>query len=389
MPLEHSPVVHVLPVGGFANQMIRAMAAYSISERVEQCRLSNLQLPEWGMNHPEIPGAGGLTAGFHSPRLMQLRVDTLIQNLRMGNIERVEISGYSQHLDNFLPVDFNRSLFPDTTPGVPTFGEEDLIINIRGAEILDARHPDYTLLPIQYYRFIIELTGLRPVFMGQLDENLYIRRLKAMFPRAEYLPSRGPMHDFALIRRARNIIIAVSTFSWLAAYLSHARRIFVPLTGFLSPVQFPEIDLLPLADPRYVYHLFPINYAVPVEEHAAAHAALRDRWCPVSPHEIERIRRIHPASALDKNLFFGKFDPDFYLRSYADVRDGVASGATKSALHHYVTVGFYQRRLPFRFDRVAYVRKYPDAALLVARGEFAHPLHHYVAVGEAAGCEPF
>jgi hypothetical protein len=389
MKLDHRPVVHTLPVGGFANQMIRTMAAFSIAERVENCRLSNIRLPDWGIDHPAVPSAGGLTAGYHHPRIMQLRVDTLVQNLRMGNIERVEISSYAQHLDNFLPVDFYRALFADSVQDVPVFERTQVVINIRGAEVLDARHPDYTLVPIEFYRYVVERTGLEPVFMGQLENNGYVARLKSAFPAARYVPSRGAMHDFALMRRAHNIIVSVSTFSWLAAYLSHASRIFVPLTGLYSPAQFPEIDLLPLDDPRYEYHLFPINYAVPVEEHESAHAAIRDRWVAASPSDIVRIRRTQPVVCLDKEKFFRKLDEDFYLRTYGDVREAVQSGAVKSALEHYVTQGFYQRRLPFRFDRVAYVRRYVEAAMAVANGGFAHPLHHFIEVGEAAGYTPF
>src|SRR6185437_3810679 len=124
-------------------------------------------------------------------------------------------------------------------------------------------HPDYTLIPVEFYTALVAETGLRPVFMGQIGANSYIERLRRAFPDARFIPSRGPLRDFEIIRRSRNVIVSVSTFSWLAAWLSDADRIFLPMTGFYNPAQFPEIDLLPLHDPRYRFYLFPVNYAVP------------------------------------------------------------------------------------------------------------------------------
>jgi hypothetical protein len=318
-----------------------------------------------------------------------LRIDTIVHNLRMGNVERVEIASYAQHLDNFLPVEFYRSLFPDTAGDVPAYGRGHLVINIRGAEILDARHPDYPLIPIEFYRHIIERTGLRPVFMGQIDANPYMDEIRRTFPAAEFVPSRGALHDFALIRRAKNIVVCVSTFSWLAAFLSHAEKIILPVTGLFSPAQFPEVDLLPLNDSRYEFHLFPINYAVPVNDYESAHRAMNGRWKQVFAADIARIRRVHPEVSVDRGKFLRRFDPDFYLRAYSDVRDAVAKGTLRSAFEHYVTEGYYQRRMPFQFDRVAYVRRHIDAALAIANGQYAHPLHHYLEVGEQAGFRPF
>jgi hypothetical protein len=389
MHADFRPVVHLFPVGDIGNQMIRAMVALRIAREVEECRLSNIALPQWGMSHPNIPASGGLSVRFDHPRIMELPIEQVVQNLRAGNLERIEIASYAQHMRNFLPVDAYRDLLPDLAEDAPAFGSDSIVINIRGAEILREAHPDYTLVPVEFYREIVSASRLDPVFMGQLADNPYVAELRRAFPRATFIPSRGPLHDFSLIRRAHNVVVAVSTFSWCAAFLSRAARVVLPVTGFYSPAQFPEIDLLPLEDPRYEFYLFPVNYAVPVEECARAHRAIERHWRRVTPADLAAIRRRWPRVPVNKERFFELLDAQYYLASYPDVGAAVSSGARASALDHYVKEGFYQRRLPFRFDRVAYVRKYVDAALAIAAGEYAHPLHHFVERGRDAGYEPY
>lgn len=382
------PIVHVFPVGDIGNQMIRAMAAMRIAHDVENCRLSNIELAQWGLNYPSLAADGGPTLRFDHPRVMELPVAQIVQNLRVGTLLRVEIASYAQHMGNFLPAEAYRAAFPDLADNAPSFDVDSIVINIRGADVLSGAHPDYTLVPIEFYRQIVDECGLRPVFMGQLSDNPYVSELRRRFPTALFIPSGGALHDFSLIRRAHHIVVSVSTFAWCAAFLSRATRVVMPVTGFYSPAQFPEIDLLPLDDPRYEFHLFPINYAVPVEAYAAAHAAMLGHWRRVTPHELLEIRRRWPRMPVDKERFFAQLDADFYLATYPDVRAAVASGAHASALDHYVTAGFYQRRLPFRFDRIAYVRKHVDAAVAVANGHYAYPLHHYIERGSALGYEP-
>jgi hypothetical protein len=64
------------------------------------------------------------------------------------------------------------------------------------------------------------------------------------------------MADFGVLRASRHLCVAISTFSWLAAWLSEARTIHLPVAGALHPRQRPDMDLLPVADPRYRFHLF-------------------------------------------------------------------------------------------------------------------------------------
>ena len=93
---------------------------------------------------------------------------------------------------------------------------------VRAGEIVDGAFGHYPLTPVAFYAELVERTGLRPVFMGQTEPNAYTDRLRQQFPDAQFLASLGPERDFALIRRSKNIVVGVSTFVWLAAWLSHA-----------------------------------------------------------------------------------------------------------------------------------------------------------------------
>ena len=114
-------------------------------------------------------------------------------------------------------------------------------------------------MPLAFYRQLIESTRLRPVFMGQIADDQYSVTLRKWFPDAEIIPSQGIMNDFSMIRSAKNIVVSVSTFSWLAAWLSDAAVVHLPLYGIFNPMQRPDINLIPLTDSRYRFYDFPVR----------------------------------------------------------------------------------------------------------------------------------
>jgi hypothetical protein len=352
--------------------------------------LDQVDLPDWGISHPVLPRLDGMAdqrVVRVGPLDMRVDIASLSARLRSGDIARVEIDSYAQDLHNFLPAQAYGEIFPPVAD-VEGFGADQLVINIRGGEILQASHPDYTLIPLEFYQALITETGLRPVFMGQIGANPYIERLRRAFPEAPFLPSRGPIRDFEIIRHSRNVVVSVSTFSWLAAWLSDADRVFLPMTGFYNPAQFPEIDLLPLHDPRYRFYLFPVNYAVPVEQHEVAHRALVGTWRYMRPEMIEELRGRRPRFGSPARLFHAAFDEDFYLGRNQGVREAVERGAFKSGFEHYVMFGYFERRDPFPLDKAWYGRQYPLAAIEVGQGDFADFHHHYIAVGRERGYAP-
>ena len=116
-------------------------------------------------------------------------------------------------------------------------------------------HKDYRPVPLAFYERLIAETGLQPVFLGQLGEDVYSTELRKRFPTATFVPSMGVMEDFEALRAARHLVASASTFSWIACWLSTAHTIHLPILGLYHPRRRSDIDLLPLADPRYRFHL--------------------------------------------------------------------------------------------------------------------------------------
>lgn len=240
--------------------MLQYMLAESIRLAIGGLEIASLDIvghdmPLWSLSAPVPAEFGG-----RSPKMRGhvFDVSPVIEALRSGQISRVTLAGLGFNFPSYAPVEHFRSVFPAWSDA-ESFGADALLINVRGAEILGRGHADYGPLPVAYYRQLVEETGLTPVFLGQIGDDYASRLLRDSFPGAEFVPSRGPTADFAALRGAKNIAVSLSTFSWLAAWLSRAERIFLPVAGQFNPQQRPDIDLLPLDDRRYHFRRFPIR----------------------------------------------------------------------------------------------------------------------------------
>jgi capsular polysaccharide biosynthesis protein len=380
------PIFHVEPRGWLANRMIQYMVALSFRSMVPGSRISNVQIPEWDIDHPpiELPEPVEL-ASQHQ----HVEMAGLTERARTGEIRSIVYNGYGQRMENFLDVDAYRAAFRAPVANPVRFDERYLVCHVRANEILRAgADPNYPLTPIEFYADIVEETGLIPVFMGQTAPSPYMDRLRARFPQAVILETRDIVLDFETIREAKNIAFGCSTYGWLAAWLSHADRIFMAVTGLLNPMQYHLIDLLPFGDPRYRFYLFPINYFVPLEHHAEAHQRMARLWRLV-PHELLR-RLILEAPRFDPptEKMLELFDPEYYLATNGDVTRVLGADNAEGARQHYWRSGVRERRLPFKLSRIWYAARYPTAALEVAQGDYSSFAHHYVAVGRERGYQP-
>ncbi|MBB5693436.1 O-fucosyltransferase family protein [Muricoccus pecuniae] len=248
------PVIRLNATGGLGNRMFECLFAHRLAAELPGAVLTGSALPEWGIAFPARPlPHPSITIQGHRPDLPRLGM-----LVRQGLLRGIETNCLACRMDLLPPLDVAHALFPAEVAEV-AYGDDALVINLRLAEILGPRHKDYRPLPIAYYDRLIAGTGLRPVFIGQLGDDPYSTALRARYPRAEFERSRGAMADFAVLRSAHHLVLPVSTFSWLAAWLSEASTIHLPLIGFFHPKRRPEVDLVPLADPRYRFHLFPAD----------------------------------------------------------------------------------------------------------------------------------
>jgi hypothetical protein len=402
--MSNGPVVHISQMGNLGNQMIQYMVARAVADYAGPARLSAVGLSLFGLHHPLIEGDFPATEIVTGPRV---EVDRLARALATGRLQRVDIRTYGQRIENFLPAQAYRPVFvadaaaatglatAGAAAGLATAGagtglaaagaaDDELLCNIRQGDILDGHHPDYVLLPIAFYADLVALTGLRPVFLGQLDDTPYLQALRARFPMARFVASEGAAVDFERIRRSRHIVPAISTFSWLAAWLSDAEQIFLAVLGLFNPAQNRAVDLLPLYDSRYRFFQFPAHYASPVAGFAAAHAALGGLWRQMPGCELAALLSATPPPRR-KGPYCAAFDEHFYRASHADIAAAIDAGQLPSGRHHYETCGFDEGRIAFALDRAAYCQDYPIAALEIAQGAYWAPEHHWLECGRARG----
>lgn len=207
-------------------------------------------LPRWGI-------VGPAPEPLRAPRLLLLEhvfdLNQTAELMRKGVLPSVVIAGWGMRLSYYRPPDAYRTLFPVLGQGYRA-GEDELVIHVRGDDILDLHHPRYCPLPFSFYERVIEVSGLRPLFMGQIGDDAYSAALRSRFPGAAILPRQSVVDDFDTIRTARHVVLSASSFAWLAAWLSETvRTIHLPVFHLLDP-RDGQTFLLPLEDPRYRFY---------------------------------------------------------------------------------------------------------------------------------------
>lgn len=378
------PVFHIEPKGRLGNQMMQYMVALKFHSLVPGTRFSNVDFPDWGIHHPKLLLSGGMERAWEQ---QHFEMDGLAARARAGETAVIVYNGFGQRMENFLTVDFYRAVFRSPLASPYLFDEQYVICPVRAEDVLDERAGHhYPLTPVEFYADIIAETGLKPVFMGQTAPNLYTNRLRDRFPNALFLQTGNPMLDFEIIRQAKNIVLGVTTFGWLAAWLSHADRIFMAVSGLFNPMQYPAVDLLPFGDPRYRFYLFPINYGVPLVRHAEVHRRIAPYWRFMPQPRLQQMFRDAPRFDPSFAQLREVMDIEFYLQMNADVRAKFDNA--EAAWVHYCNHGAGEGRLPFRFSPAWYAERYPKAALEVAQGDYGSLAHHYIAVGRAHGYRP-
>jgi len=250
------------PPAGLGNNMLHYLLARVLQDVVPQATLVGDGLPDWTV---EPPGLRQESVGEDKSdrEIIDLYGHVIpfsyaIERLRASNNIEVRTRSLAMRMEYFgSHLHLARKIFPPRSAPGTGFGDDHIVFVVRTGAIYRGVHPNYTLLPISFYRHIINETGLRPAFIGQIEDNEYCRALRDIFPTAPFCHG-SPMDDFHMIRTSSRIVLAVSTFAWLAAWLSEtAKEIIFPILGLFNPNDRPDIDILPVRDDRYQYFQFP------------------------------------------------------------------------------------------------------------------------------------
>ena len=291
--MRGAPVIFVRQ-GNLGNQMIQFMFAHRLSRKAGGVKIVGNNMPEWGLVSAALkPPVGSCV---RTGPLHKIDLDALADILKSGEVDWVDLDCYAQRREYFEEDrdSFARMFLSPVTGEV--LSKDEIAIHVRTGDIVAGLHRDYMPLPLAYYHRLIDETGCRPVFVGQVSGNFYTDALRRQFADARFIGGADRLRDFQTIRNARNIAIAVGTFSWLAAYLSAtARIIHYPVLGMLNPAQRPDIDLMPTNDRRYIFHPFTVeHYAASAEQVAALTAAPPAASLPAMISSIRRAFRSRP-----------------------------------------------------------------------------------------------
>ena len=260
------PELIVRPHGRLGNHILQFVTAQTLAAAVPGLVLHNYSLPAWGLS------AGGFRRKQpFVPAITRQDSDLslIAEMLRSGEMPLARLYCMVLQADAWGEVDRFRQMLPLFGAKVDTAGPDEVLLNVRADEILKARHRDYGPIPLGFYTAVLRNTGLKPVFMGQLGDDSYSTLLRQTFPDARFIPSQGVLQDFDAMRRAKHLALSVSTFSWVAAWLSNAESLHLPVLGMFNPAQRPDIALLPRGDARYHYYGFaPRRWTASAEQFA-------------------------------------------------------------------------------------------------------------------------
>ncbi|RZI61084.1 MAG: hypothetical protein EOP37_08795 [Rubrivivax sp.] len=245
------------PTGNLGNQMMQLMLGHTLRSKIPELEIVGHDMPLWGLKGGEAPAPRGKPVEL---RGHLIDIHAIASLVKAGLMRDMTLEGIGSRMANYLPPSAYQSLFPAGQAEVEHHGAHELLISVRGAEILGQCHPDYGPVPPAYYRQLARETGLRPVLFGQIEDDWYSRLLMEAMPDARVVRSHGVLADFERLRSARHVVTSVSSFAWLATWFSNAETIHVPVLGLLNPAQRPDVDLLPLDDPRYRFYRFPIRH---------------------------------------------------------------------------------------------------------------------------------
>ncbi len=136
-------------------------------------------------------------------------------------------------------------LKPPTTIHQP--GMDDIVLNFRGTDL------SWAQMPLRSFQMILDREEFETLWIITEDpQNPTVRKLLKKYP--SQILSNGAIQDFQSVRSAKKIIMTVSTFCWMAAWLSDADRIYFPLG---SPYPLFDMDndkrLIIPDDERYIY----------------------------------------------------------------------------------------------------------------------------------------
>lgn len=357
--------------GNIGNKMLQYMVCWKLHKIIPNSCISDICIEEFNIkSHPSNIKDPNKTIFFDDKN--DLDFVSIAKYAEKFSDLKISMQGFFQKISLYPSLEECRNLFFSDIIVEDRFDDDELVINIRCGEIASGQVSWYPILPVAFYEHIISITGLRPVFVGQLDNKIYMEKIINAFPDARYIPSKGALYDFQLVRSAKNIAISVSTFSWLAAWLSNAKNIFYPLAGFLNPAlqkAYEQVELFTdfaaTEDERFRFFQMPFFHNEEISSLIRHHDSFYGQIYEVLPETVLNLKRspfvkkkILPAYAVHK----GKVDPLWYLKNYPIAAREISEGYYTSVDQHYDEIGWRRNYSPISNKYI------PTGSVVVSNG---------------------
>jgi hypothetical protein len=188
---------------------------------------------------------------IRSPKIVlkgqDLELNSLLEHSKDCHLT---LDGNFQQSKFFLPWSQqlrSQWLTPEVPSGFTGADPDDLVIHIRRTDYLWQGWG----LPYSTYQSIIESHGAKRVVIVTDDpHDPFLWRFKKYSP---IIRNTNAFNDFLYLRSANNIMISPSSFSWWAAFLSEATRVYfpVPQSGIWASNHDEGVNLMMPGDTRY------------------------------------------------------------------------------------------------------------------------------------------
>jgi hypothetical protein len=255
-------ILIIKPYGRTGNNIIQHMLAIYLKASVPDLRICCTDptfLKDFEITFDPLPQTTNNGEVSVSIKDNRVNFDQLIKKIKQTPSIRVFIDYCTFDATRYLTVIDQLRLLYGGHSHVEGYNSQYIVIHVRLGDILTGTsiHQNMPIIPISFYQWIISQTHLLPVFIGELGDDVVSKKLRQVFPQAIFPPKRELIDDFECMRKSSHLLVAVSTFSFLAGFLaSDQTQVYVSLYGLYNHRDRPDCHFF-INHPRYHYYRFP------------------------------------------------------------------------------------------------------------------------------------
>jgi len=243
-------MIEINYLGRFGNQLFQYAIGRVISEK------KNLSVISGNYGDPEEKEISIFKSSEQEQRIIVQDNPLVIRGFKLDYDEIFEhngkyiLYGYFQDYENILPYkDFIKSLY-NFEKKKDLYSDEFIAVHIR----LTDYYTSGGSLDMDYYMDVIEQSQKIPVIYTDDSNNPCIQIIKDTYNCKVH--NNSSWIDFVELSSYKHICISQSSFSWWAAWLSNAEKIYYPLSSkkyWQHRNDGNDVNLVVTDEDRYIY----------------------------------------------------------------------------------------------------------------------------------------